>query len=187
MGMGRRREVGGGLERALGFDGEDLKANKEGRLSERQERMVAEMRRLRGCGTRAAVWALVGSAVLVGVAPVLFGGVMGQQGGGDAGKALPYTLGVAGVFLVMALIFVVVGKVRSGDLASGKVSVVEGEARLSTRFIGPRVRMMAYFVAVGGVRFHVQKEEFEAFEEGRWYRVYYVKDPPVGVILSVEG
>jgi len=64
---------------------------------------------------------------------------------------------------------------------------VEGEAKLSTRFIGGKVRMMAYYVTVGGVRFQVQKEEYEAFEEGRWYRVYYVKDPPVGVILSVEG
>ena len=167
------------MQRALGFDEGDLQANREGRLSERQERMLTERRRLRGCGTRAAVWALVGSAALLGAALLILGGTMGQM--------LPYALMVVGAFLAIGLFFVWLGNLRSRDLVRWKVSVVEGEARLSTRFYGGKLRMMAYYVTVGGVRFQVQKGEYEAFEEGRRYRVYYVNDPPVGVILSMEG
>ena len=175
------------LQRALGFTDEELEANRNGYLTEEQRGRLAERRKLRGCGTRLAVVAFVVSAALLVGAPLVIGGSGGQSAEEAFRQALPYTLPVAGVFLGVGLLFVVVGYARGRDLDTGKVSVVEGAVERSTRFVGGKVRMMGYYVTIGGVRFQVQKGEYEAFVEGGRYRVYYVKDPPVGVILSVDG
>jgi hypothetical protein len=176
-----------GLQRSLGFTDEELEANRNGYLSERQRDGLAERRKLRGCGTRLAVVAFVVSAALLVGAPLVIGGSAGQSTEEAFRQALPYTLPVAGVFLGVGLFFVVVGYVRSRDLDTGKVSVVEGVVQRSARFIGGKVRRMAYYVTIGGVRFPVQKDEFDAFNDGSYCRVYYVKNPPVGIILSVDG
>ena len=179
------KAVDTGLQRALGFTTEELESNRNGYLTERQQEILAERRKLRGCGSRLAVIAFVISAGMLVLAPLLVGKSAAQSGEDAFRQVLPYTLPVAGVVVGVALLFVVVGYVRSRDLDSGKVSVATGEARLSTRYF-LKIHMTGYYVTVGGTRFQVQKGEFDAFVEGGAYRIYYVKYPPVGVILSVE-
>ncbi|HKP51105.1 MAG TPA: hypothetical protein VJ183_00490 [Chloroflexia bacterium] len=173
------------LQHALGFTSDDLEANRNGYLTDRQQEMLAERRRLRGCSTLAAVVTFMVSAALLVLAPLFFGGTTVQNADTTFREVLPYTLMAAGILLGTALIFTVTGYVRSSDLTAGKISVIEGKAKLSTRYFS-KIRMPGYYVTVGGVRFQVQKGEIEAFIDGDSYRVYYVKNPPIEMVLSAE-
>lgn len=45
----------------------------------------------------------------------------------------------------------------------------------------------AYFVTIGRTRFRLATPaQFEAFQAGCLYRVFYINDPPVHLILSAE-
>jgi hypothetical protein len=101
--------------------------------------------------------------------------------------------------LGLALLFVIGGAanyyVRSRDLITGAIRVHEGTAHLFTRQytalyadIGGAVVGTGWFVKLDSREFRILKEPaFAALEEGQRYRVYYVKNYPIDVILSAEA
>jgi hypothetical protein len=170
---------------ALDFAQDDLQANRAGYLTERQQRLLESVRRTRGCSSRVALIVILVSALGVGLAPLLFGGSESAGGEQTIRQVLPYTLAVAGVVVLIMLVALLVGYARSRDVRDGRVSIAEGNAHLATRYL-MRLRLTAYYVQIGGVRFQIGQDEAEAFTEGEFYRVYYVKDPPAHVVLSAE-
>jgi hypothetical protein len=170
---------------ALDFSQADLQANREGYLTERQQRLLGSVRRARGCGSRAAFIAILVSALSVGFAPLLFGGSESAGGEQTIRQVLPYTLAVAVVAVLIMLAALLFGYARSRDIRDGRMSIAEGHAHLTTRYL-MRLRLTAYYVQIGGVRFQLGEDESAAFTEGEFYRVYYVKDPPAHVLLSAE-
>lgn len=172
---------------AFDFTPADLQANRNGRLTPAQAKRLNRTRRIRGCGQRAAFLAL-GGTILVFIGLIPFVAPLNSPG---FQAAFPYLLfGIvlfAGIFLV-AIIF---GIIRSRDLQTGRISVAEGEAsEFSTQDIkskSGRVMGTAYLVTVGYTRFRLATPaQFETFQPGCLYRVFYIKDPPVHLILSAE-
>ena len=74
---------------------------------------------------------------------------------------------------------------RTNDLASGKVSMVEGKAKMKSQYAGYGMR--SYTMKVGRTKFYITQDVFDAFAPDAQYRIYYVKNPPAHSILSVES
>lgn len=185
--MAEHTEFNRKLAQVFDFTPADLQANRNGLLTPAQEKWLSQTRQIRGCGQRAAYLALGGTIfVFVGLTP--FVAPLNSPG---FQSALPYLLfGVllfAGIFLA-AIIF---GTIRSRDLQTGRISLAEGEATgFSVQNIkskSGRVIGTAYFVTIGPTRFRLATPaQFEVFQADCPYRVYYIKDPPAHIILSVE-
>lgn len=168
------------LADAFGFTEDDLAANRQGYLTPVQKKVIAGTRRARGCGARAAYIAIGASVVFLVVAFVLAGGLDLPR---SSGALTAYTVTLA-VFIGVFLAAMVYGQVRTRDVRAGKISMVEGEARQRTK----KYRLgTAHYVKISRTRFRLPyPEQFDAFEEGGRYRVYFVKNASVHVILSVE-
>lgn len=175
------------LAQAFDFTGADLQTNRNSLLMPAQQKRLSQTRHIRGCGQRAAFLAL-GGTILVFIGLIPFAAPLNWPG---FQSAFPYLLfGIvlfAGIFLA-AIIF---GIIRSRDLQTGRISVAEGEAsEFSTQDIkskSGRVMGTAYFVTIGRTRFRLATPaQFEAFQAGCLYRVFFINDPPVHLILSAE-
>jgi hypothetical protein len=170
------------LAQALDFSPADLQANHRGLLTPTQENSLAETRRLRGCGQRAAYLALGGS-VLIFAGVILFAAPL---------NSLPYALLGLVLFTGLFSAAILLGEIRSRDLKTGRISVAEGKAAgFATKEIkskSGRVVGTAYFVEIARTRFRLATPaQFETIEPDRCYRIFYIKDPPLHHILSVEA
>lgn len=184
--MAEKVELNRKLAQAFDFTPADLQANRNGLLAPPQEKRLIQTRQIRGCGQRAAHLAL-GGTILVFVGVILFASLNspGFQ------PALPYLLFGVTLFAGIFLAALILGAIRSQDLKTGRISVAEGEAAgFSTKDIkskSGRVLGTAYFVNIGRTRFRLATPaQFETFQPGRNYRIFYIKDPPTHIILSAE-
>lgn len=167
---------------AFDFSPADLQANRRGLLTPTQENSLAETRRLRGCGQRAAYLAWGGS-VLIFAGVILFAVPL---------NSLPYALLGLGLFTALFLAATLLGAIRSRDLKTGRISLAEGKAAgFAGREIkskSGRVMGTAYFVEIARTRFRLAAQaQFEIFEPDQCYRIFYIKDPPLHFILSAEA
>lgn len=170
------------LAQAFEFTPTELEINRRGVLAPGQQKLLAETRRLRGCGRRAAIFAL-GGTVLVFAGVILFAAPR---------PSLPYALLGLALFVGVFGAALLLGERRSRDVRTGQVSLAEGRAAgLATREIkskSGRVIGTAYFVEMGRTRFRLATPaQFDAFQPGRCYRIFYIKDPPLHLILSAEA
>jgi hypothetical protein len=173
------------LDQAFNFGDAELTANQNGWLTPRQENLLAKTRRIRGCSTAAA--ALVGGVISLIFILVLVLVIIPNA----SGLGAPWPILTLPVILFMGVFFgaLALGIRRGRDLNSGRISVEEGQPQLTSRKIvlGSGNRMMGYYVTIGSTRFQVAtSEQFAAFQPDLKYRVYYIKDPPVHIIMSVE-
>jgi hypothetical protein len=169
------------LAGAFGFTEDDLAANRQGYLTPSQKKIIAETRRARGCGARLAYIIMAASFAFLVIAFVLSGGLEVSL----SRDALTAYAVAASAFIGIFLAAMVYSRVRSRDLRSGKISVTEGPARRRTKEYKFGA---AFYVKIGRHRFQfAYPDQFYAFEEGTRYRVYYVKNPPIDVILSAEA
>jgi hypothetical protein len=79
---------------------------------------------------------------------------------------------------------------RSRDVLTGKVSQMQGSAKLYTHQYRDEYRSlgMGWFVKIDRKEFRLSTaEQYGALEEGATYRIFYVKGYPLDVILSVEA
>jgi hypothetical protein len=94
---------------------------------------------------------------------------------------------VAGVFgfVILLLFFSALRTLmQTNDLASGKISIVEGKAKMKSQYM--RYGMTSYTLKVDKTKFIITQDVFDAFAPDAQYRIYYVKNPPAHTILSVE-
>src|SRR5262249_18372369 len=107
-------------------------------------------------------------------------------------SSLPYPLLGLVLFAGLFLGAIILGEIRSRNLKTGRISVAEGRATgFATQEIkskSGRTVGTAYFVEIGRVRFWLATlAQFESFEPGICYRICYIKDPPLHIILSAEA
>lgn len=171
------------LMRAFDFDGDDLAANRDGRLSSRQR---ANLRAGR------AVMLIIG-AVMVGVTALSVTVMPLLIAGGESGPAAPGSLGRLGAWLPIGLIGLLVGGAFARaywthrDQLHGRLSVVEGEAGSTRRGAGPATMRGVGSVEVGGVAVPVlDPAQQAALRLGARYRVYYLRGP-MPRVMAIEA
>jgi hypothetical protein len=178
---------------ALGFTAEDLDANRQGVLTERQRAQVDTLHRQGGIAVLVAGVIIVLTFAAIG-SYVLFLAPTGEAlRRGPMGPMIPLVLGGA-VLLVLASLAGSVRRQRS--LRAGRVSAVEGKAKLRSRQVSGAMAavaeatgadLRASTIKVAGTKFHVDEATVQAFKEGALYRIYYVKNAPIHLILSAEA
>jgi hypothetical protein len=172
--------MSGTLEKVFDFDESDILLNQNGRLSEKQLKLILQTRRIGKIGGRlafAAIFISIGAVTMIGLYNV------GFDLKNNPGPALAFIA----FFCVAAFVFLSffwLGRVRS-DLKSGKISTVEGFARHRKKKL-PRGLGTAFYVTIGNVKFQVAtKAQYEAIKPNINYRFFYIKHPPTQIILSV--
>lgn len=171
--MSQRKSGQSSLMNALGFNPDDLNANRKDALSKRQ---ASKLRR------RAGYWLdLYALAIVGGLAADAFVIAVGIQTGE------PW-LDVGGkVAVITAIALIVLGVswlMRGSELVAvekQEVAVLEGYAEHSNFTYRGSV---SYEIAVEGITFQVSKTVHDAFQDDVVYRLYY--SPVTKTILSAE-
>ncbi len=168
------------ISNAFAFSIKDLQANENDLLTKNQEDILHNYNTSRGCGTRAASLA-IGLTIVI-----MFGVLLSVTDPGSPGfrQAMPYFAGTGMVFLLIFIFFVYLSKVRSRDLYSRSISTLEGEIRTWTKEYPTGT---GFFMELEGTRFQLQsKEQMDALSTCSFYRIYFIRNPPVHVILSIR-
>ena len=172
------------LSQAFHFTSADLNLNKEGKIAESQQAKVEKFRR--GRVISLAAFAVMGGLFLLGCLGV---GVSTLFSSGDNTTRLAI-MGALGVGLLAMGGGAANFYLRSRELLTGKLSSVEGPAEPIQReaSVEDMGFGMAYFVKVAGKQFPLLNEEqYNSFEAGASHRIFYVKNYPLDVLLSVEA
>jgi hypothetical protein len=177
------------LAQAFGFSEGDLEMNRQGRIAESQSKKISSSRRARKVSLifYAAVMLL---SLLVGL------GVALSTFFNRGDNTTRYV--IAAALALVALIFAGAAAnyyLRTRDVLRGRISQREGVARMHTRAyvtaygdIGYTTLGTGWFIKLDRHEFRVlSAEEYSGFEEGHKYRIYYVKNQPIDVILSAEA
>jgi hypothetical protein len=174
------------LTAAFGFSLDEVYENQAGRLSPRQQRVLAAERRVRALGFR------LGGIVFLGLAGLwlvvtFWSGLFNWR---DLSETSPYISIALGALVALIGGCLVVGLAKGGDLRKGRISRVEGPAEVRVdEYEKPRSPdefFQVHSVTVEGVKFTVEPGQSAAFQAGAPYRIYYVKySPPI--LLAVEA
>jgi hypothetical protein len=173
------------LAQAWGFTAEDLAANRIGQVTPRQRAVLALYQRGRRRGMILALVLVVGS-VLFWLLAMVWG--VDTSGPGFR-QAWPYLLLTLSIFLAVFGATLAAGMIRTRDVIRLRLSVAQGPAMTTMKtFRRGRFRRVASdYIWVGPVRFVAYTpEQAAALEEGRDYRVFYVRYPPFNIVLSME-
>ena len=120
------------LSQAFGITAADVDVNRKGLLTPEQKKMLEDTRKIRGCGMRAVILAL-GASILAIVLSFVFSVDTSSP---EFWQVLTcYALTII-IFTGLTLAFLMWGYVHSRDLEMGRISVVEGKARLSSKDFG---------------------------------------------------
>lgn len=169
------------LEKVFDFDPSDLIMNQNGRLSEKQIRLISVYQQMGKFFGRMAFVVMLLSFGLIGFITFYNIGI-------DLEKNPAPIAAFAAVFSLGMLLFIfsmLLGKLRP-DLKSGKISTAEGFAEKNEKKMRRHLGT-AYFVKIGKVKFQVdEKTKYQAIQPNGYYRFFYIKNPPTQIILSVE-
>lgn len=169
------------LRRAFNFTEEDLMANGSGCLTEKQKDMLKSYRKQQGCGFR---WAVIAISVSLLIMFFVFLSGSSRDPAGFQ-QSLPYFIGFLGFAAALFGFFLALGRYRSRHVRSATVTAAEGRPRIWTREYRTGT---GYFAEAGGVRFRLlTREQMEVLNEDRYYRIHFVRNPPVHVILSLQA
>ncbi len=172
------------LAQAFHFTSAELTVNKQGNIAEGQKATLEKNRR--GRMVSLIAFAVMAGLFLLGCVGV---GIATLFKSGDKTIQLAI-MGALGVMLLAMGGGAANFYLRSRDVISGIVSHAEGMAKRTSReWRDEGVSFgMVYFVKLGSKQFRlVSEEQYDAFEEGENYRIYYVKGYPLDVIFSVEA
>ncbi len=177
------------LASAFGFSQADLDLNRHGRIAGSQSKKIASSRRARMISMIFYV-AVMLLFLLAGVGVAV--SMLFNQGDNTMRLAIVGGMALATIIFGGAAINYYL---RTRDVLSGRLSQREGVAKLHTRTyrtaygdLGYTTLGIGWFVKLDGREFRVlSAEEYAGFEEGRKYRIYYVRNYPIDVILSAEA
>jgi hypothetical protein len=169
------------LRQAFGFGDDELAANLLGRLTARQEAVVASVHQARRQRLM-IIWGVVGLAIVVGL---LLGLLLPDSGSRPRQWAMYIPFALTALLVVVGVLYeTVAGRRRTAALRARQLSRVEGQASLSS---GREVRYTVHFVQIGPERFRfTSTDQWHTFAASRRYRVFYIAIPPQHTILSVE-
>jgi hypothetical protein len=159
------------LAELLAFTPDDLAANREGRLSERQRE------RLRAARRRAAL-VVMAILVLVGIAAAVLLYI-----GQSSGSLILGFVGIGVTVCNAALMGVLVRNYArlTADIDGGQVTALEGSVHHTIRVTG---RLATYILSVDGTELSIAKPVFLAIPEGARCRFY--RTPAAKTLLSAE-
>jgi len=165
---------------AFKFSEEDLAANRQRLLTDRQKQMVADQVRLARISSVLALLSVLGSIlVFVGMA------VLAEQGPIPP-QAIPYLAGTGLILLCIVGIFIFIGLRRLHTLRAEKISMTTGLIHLTTKRF-KHGRWIGYYAAINAIRFQLaSKQQFDALNENTTYQIYFLHYPPAHLILSLE-
>ena len=159
------------LESALDFDANDLAANREGSMTQRQRDW--QLRK----GMRTIWWVLL--LVLVVDAYFVFRivGALNRIGSSQSPEVWLFGILADAAIVVLSIVFVVnMRKKLRADLQQGEVKVVRGTIKL---------RRFPYGFSIGGLPFSLRDNRaLSVFRDGEHYRIYYA--PHSKTVLSAE-
>lgn len=163
------------LMNAFQFQAADLRANRGGRISQRQTAV------LRAAGTGMRLGMAVFAVVMVGSVGIVAFSTMQSSGAIPGSSDGLVTLGIAGA---VAVVVIVIGYLLSRGYMSAarsrQISVAKGSARVLSE------ELNNFRIAIGSTKLRLLTEEqLAAFQPGTEYRVYYLAGP-VPTILSAE-
>jgi hypothetical protein len=172
------------LAQAFKFSEADLQSNRQGRVANSQMKTLASARNAR-------LIAMIAYAVMLGLALLICIGVgislLINREGSTTRLAIMFAM-------TMAMLLIGGGAAnyyfRSRGVLAGKVSQMEGVAKLFTRTYDDETigRVTVWHVELGSKDFRLlTAEQYAAFEEGLGDRIYYLKNYPIDTILSVEA
>ena len=162
------RQSGPTLAETLNFNEEDLQANRNGRLSDAQQRRLMSQS---GCG-------IVGAAVVV----------LALAGVGFWILALG-SWQIASIFFVLAAVIAVLNRTGRGqfraEVQAGRVAIAAGEITLiADEIANPNGGVVEYVLEVNDEGFVIPRDAFVAFEDNTVYRIYYL--PQSRIVLAAE-
>lgn len=159
------------------FTAEDLDANRDGRLSAEQERLLGVTVDVQERHAHRATWMV---AVVMGLAIVLTGIALAATPGGG-----PAAVAVAAVILagVMGLVLWAMARGRRTReaLRGRRLQLAEGTLRVRTTSTGH------WRARVGAADFGVELDQAQALREDGRYRVHYLQLPDGAMPLSIEA
>jgi hypothetical protein len=169
------------------FTPEDLKANQQGFISERQRGYLHSTAR----GIRSFSW----TSATVGLSFLLFGmclvlaSFLQNADSRDALFSSPSNLllmaGGAVVVVALIALSVLLNRRQAASLTQASLGSAEGIVRLHEGY-SPNSAITSYNVHVGGQKFSFSEDMGRIFQEGRKYRVYFCKSGVHQLILSLE-
>jgi hypothetical protein len=174
--------VANGLEATIGFSSEELALNRQGRVSDRQQAML----------TQAKKTVNVFSVFVVVVAVVFIGIGVTVASSSSSELILPVAATVVVVGLIMFL------SIRRTVRAAGRVAtarIQHAEGPVAHRVVKLHGNVddpssmggVRYEIEVGGERLVVLSEAaMNSFQEGSPYRVHFVREASLHVLLSAE-
>jgi hypothetical protein len=167
----------------------DLEANRQGRLTQDQAYVVEAVYQARQRGARQtytlfAIW--IPLLLIVGMV------IEYTQSGKSIGEFLPNALPIVlmvGAFLAL-LVFIawLFGTINARDACDKRISVAEGVAHVTEKEVHSRgSSYMRYELRLNGRLFRFANHASIAhFEDGKRYRVYYIRYYPFPLMLSAE-
>lgn len=161
------------LAKALKFTHDDLRANREGYMTQEQRKQ------LRRSGINVYLPAVVGAVIL----SIAFLFLLTLFLNGQYHNQLLLLLGILGLMILWLVRFAYLQwRKLKADLEKGDVKKVAGRVRFNIFQIGNRIYNRT--VRIERERFHVSTPVLLAFKNGERYRVYYA--PNTKTPLSAE-
>lgn len=174
------------LMRAVPFTTQDLEANRNGRASEAQRARLGKQVGYTRIAT--LITFVIVILMFAGIGAYLF--VFSNNGQSllkmfaQDPNTLPIVVGVTAALIVAIFVSFLRALRQTTNVSRGKVRVTEGTATLKT--VNSGYNLTSYQVKVGKINFYVREPVFQCFIEGALYRIYYIKNPPINTMLSVE-
>ena len=108
----------------------------------------------------------------------------------DSSSMLPLLMSVLGTIFMLIMIWMVWIYYQARHIRRPIISSVQGVASKRSEEVSSQFGRlgMAYYVTIGKKRLRVQDVgTLDAFEEGRSYTVYYIKNRPLVIVLSFRA
>jgi len=170
------------LSSAFGFSAEDLNSNKMNQLTQRQKKIVQRYIKGRNLGLQLATFVMVGSIIFF----VMVAYLTNDMDSPGFESAIPYLLLVIFLFIGIFIFFIMLGIIKSRDLKTGQISSVEGYINKSDKSLKKR-KYAGYVLKIGDTGFPLYTPaQYNAFENSKRYRIFYIKNPNANIVLSVE-
>ncbi len=167
----------------------DLEANRQGMLTPDQFQIVEAVYQARQRGANQtyklfAIW--IPLLLIVGM--VIEYNQSGKSPGAFLPGALPMMLVIGGFMALLVFVAWLFGTINARDARDKRISVAEGKAQVLEKEAHSRgSSSMRYELRLNGRLFRFANHASIAhFEDGKSYRVYYIKYYPFPLMLSAE-
>jgi hypothetical protein len=162
------------LMELLRFNSEELVANRDGYLSEKQLRYLRD---------RAGSWRFNRWLLMAGSGIGLIVTFLDFQSNGNIADHICF-MGLICVATVFGIGYAYSQEKRFKADIAGQPAVVEGKIGLISVIEGKNPSRRHYLL-IQGLKFNVTWNVSEALEQNGWYRIYYA--PHSNIILSIKG